>query len=492
MRRIPKVFHRIWLDEPIPERFEEYWRRLQEMHPDWEFVTWSRSGELDWLRCRREFDGAQTAAGKADVLRYEIMYRHGGVYVDTDVEPLRPFDPLLKDPRPFAAWENDRLLCITVLGSPPQHPAFDAVLSALPEHVRQNRGKPPNYETGPEFFTTVWRGRDDVRRLPPMAFYPVGWWEKHLLGGPYPPESYAVHHWVSGWKDELAGRRTPATTHPNVRPSKISVLIPFRDDDGHRTQSAEWIRERWAKILPEAEIVFGTDDGGVPFSKTTAVNDAFLKSTGEVLVVTDADTWADEDAVRAGIAEAMKTQRLVIPWRKSYRLRERDSKDLLSGRPMTPSMLAVAEPGPEPQTGGMLLIISRSAFERVNGMDPRFRGWGYEDVSFVRCCDTLLGRKTIIDGRAYALWHPRPTLPGKGRVWKNDAGQANKDLQARYVRAFGRRAAMDALVAEHPLDGVSTARVAVMERSVTEPTRIVLETPRSIPQRSPHHERIVI
>lgn len=201
---IPRTFHRIWLGandgDPIPERFDGYWRRFQDLHPNWDFVTWDDPDELDWMIDRGVFDAATTHAGRADVLRYELMYKVGGVYVDTDVEPLRPFDALLEEPTPFAGWENNRLLCITVLGSPPGHPAFKAVLDFLPRWSRTQRPNRPNYQTGPEPFTRVWRQRRDVRKLEREAFYPVGWWEKHRLGGPYPAESYAVHHWNAGWK----------------------------------------------------------------------------------------------------------------------------------------------------------------------------------------------------------------------------------------------------------------------------------------------------
>jgi mannosyltransferase OCH1-like enzyme len=196
---IPKTFHRVWLDEPVPDRFEAYWDRFRDLHPDWELRTWDDSGGLDWLRCPSEFSSAKTWAGKSDVLRYELLYEFGGVYVDTDVEPLRPFDELLEDDRPFIGWEDGNLLCPTVMGAPPKHPAIWKLLQELPRWFHKYERMPPNRQTGPYFVTRFLRGRADVRQLDPAAFYPVGWWEKARLGGPYPNESYAVHHWAAGW-----------------------------------------------------------------------------------------------------------------------------------------------------------------------------------------------------------------------------------------------------------------------------------------------------
>lgn len=201
MSAIPRIFHRIWIGadsgDPIPSRFEAYWLLLRTMHPGWDFHTWT-TVPLN-LQCREAFDAATTHAGRSDVLRYEILAKRGGVYVDTDVEPLRPFDDLLKEDTPFVGWEDTNLLCPTVMGSPPGHPAIMALLDALPAWSAARPGAPPNQQTGPYFLTAQWKDRADVRRLPPVAFYPVGWWEKHRLGMPYPPEAYAVHHWAAQW-----------------------------------------------------------------------------------------------------------------------------------------------------------------------------------------------------------------------------------------------------------------------------------------------------
>ena len=92
---IPRRFIRIYLDEPVPEEFETYWKGFQTLHPDWEFVTLADSSDLGWMRCRDVFDQCTTHAGRSDVLRYAALWEFGGIYVDTDVECLRSFEPLM-------------------------------------------------------------------------------------------------------------------------------------------------------------------------------------------------------------------------------------------------------------------------------------------------------------------------------------------------------------------------------------------------------------
>ena len=213
---IPKVFHRVWLkqrdDDVIPDRFEGYWERLKELHPGWGFHTWY-TFDLDWMGTKPVYDQATTDAGRADVVRFLVMWHVGGIYVDTDYEPLKAFDPLLEEDSPFAGLENTHLICPTVLGGPPNHEAYEAVLKLMPRWSRKFPPSKPNLQTGPRLLEQAWRFRRDVRVFPQTTFYPVGWWERDRLGGSYPPESYGVHHWTQSWdprgKQKIDARQRP-------------------------------------------------------------------------------------------------------------------------------------------------------------------------------------------------------------------------------------------------------------------------------------------
>jgi len=206
---IPRTFHRVWLDEPVPEQFEIFWDGFRKLHPDWEFKSWEASDELDWMQNREMFDSftdyPAAYALRADIARYEILNRHGGVYIDTDMQALKAFDPLLAYDEPFVAWCSEKELDPATIGSPAGHPAMQYLVDQLAgvyKWTRQNKHLPvsPPGVTGPRFITERWRNRDDVRRLPPIFFFPHHWSSLRGKGGPYPAESYAVHHWNAGWK----------------------------------------------------------------------------------------------------------------------------------------------------------------------------------------------------------------------------------------------------------------------------------------------------
>lgn len=203
MAVIPRIFHRIWLDDPgPPNHFEQFWTKFSQLHPDYEFKTWSSSKEaVELLTYPELWDKVNPLAGRTDVLRYELVAKFGGVYVDTDVEPLKNWDPLLEFDKPFIGWESEDRLCPTVIGGPPGHPALIDLVNELPSWVEQHADeKDPVIQTGPIFITKAWSKREDVIRLPLGYFYPIGPTERRLIGHTeYPAFSYSVHHWAKGW-----------------------------------------------------------------------------------------------------------------------------------------------------------------------------------------------------------------------------------------------------------------------------------------------------
>lgn len=238
----------------------------------------------------------------------------------------------------------------------------------------------------------------------------------------------------------------------------ISLLVPFRANGTRdtRIKSWNWIERKWRSILPEAELCVGTDTGQ-PFSKSVAVNDAYRKSTGDMLVIADADSWVERPALDTALASAAAREHLVVPWWTAYRLHKEDSRIIMDGDPAVPYPVTqemknnCAGEGPSPASAAMVLCIQRVSYERVGGFDPRFRGWGSEDVSFGYACWTLLGRNEYCLGESYALYHPAPTNKKGMRVWKGDKGEYNMPLYERYRRAQGNPQLMAAICAQHPI-----------------------------------------
>lgn len=188
---VPKVFHRVWLGpDPMPDKFKRYGDTWLRHHPTWEMKLWTPYNfetlypELVTM-CNKP-------SNAANIYRYEIMLRHGGVYLDTDFECLKNIEPLIQDEELFTAHQvddqrNPGYLANGFFGCTPDHRAMRVLLAALSTWTG------PTY--GPTLFTSVMRGFLP-RVLPRKYFYPYSWDELDRAGETF-PAAYAVHRWSS-------------------------------------------------------------------------------------------------------------------------------------------------------------------------------------------------------------------------------------------------------------------------------------------------------
>jgi hypothetical protein len=252
-----------------------------------------------------------------------------------------------------------------------------------------------------------------------------------------------------------------------VRGWGISLLVPVSlpDPQSQRAINWYWLKRYWKKTLPGAEIIIGEDPRplGIPFSKSTAVNDAARKARGDVFVIVDADACISGDGVlrcAEEIRAAEKKHRTLwfVPYRKLVRLTKDTSEAIVRLKPQ-PNMAWPLEGqtvnGTGHWYGAMMQIMSHRAFEAVGGWDSRFRGWGGEDYAAMAAMDTLYGPHKTLPSELFHIWHPAiftSVLTKKGvkrRLWDGqDTMDSNSDLSQRYYRCEGNREKMRRLVNE--------------------------------------------
>lgn len=80
---IPKKIHQIWLGpfDP-PFKWTKTWSKFCEKY-GWDYKLW-REDDLDLVN-QKQFDDAKSYQEKADIARYEIILKHGGLYIDCDM-----------------------------------------------------------------------------------------------------------------------------------------------------------------------------------------------------------------------------------------------------------------------------------------------------------------------------------------------------------------------------------------------------------------------
>jgi len=213
-----RVMHAIWMGSPLPDDYAANIEKFAELNPRWEIRVWGEEECREVLpsAMRDLFDAAREITVKdsvwqlrSDIARLAILYRHGGLYVDTDFDWRKPIDPLLASPprSVVTAWEKDNRFVANgfIYSERPRHTLFRQCFSDLPGRVYQRRGQRANRITGPSGqWTSICRRRRDVKIIPSKHLFPYGWNELDRAGEPF-PEAYGVHLW--GHQQEIRGMR---------------------------------------------------------------------------------------------------------------------------------------------------------------------------------------------------------------------------------------------------------------------------------------------
>ena len=226
---IPKILHYVWLGtaqmHPLMVDWREKWAAL---HPDWTIKVWREAYELpqhmlvcgdEIIECRHPeyLASCPTYAKRSDVWRYEILEQQGGVYLDTDFEPIKCIDPLLAGKEAFVG------LCETKFGWDELNPQGFvklemgcSIVGCVPHHrwmqdlVDRTPLQSPTEQLALAFpfLTKVTFEYPEVHRFPTETFYPVTWSQyanggkKSLRKEVLPEGTYAVHRWSSCWFEE--------------------------------------------------------------------------------------------------------------------------------------------------------------------------------------------------------------------------------------------------------------------------------------------------
>jgi mannosyltransferase OCH1-like enzyme len=264
---IPRTFHRIWLGGPMPEEVRHWGETWLEHNPGWTMKTWGYEDLCDLVN-QSYFDDARNYSEQSDFARYEILLRHGGVYLDTDFECYRNIEPLLEGLDAFLACEDDVLVCGAIVGAAPENPLIRELVRRLPASYDAFPGSEPREQSercGPRFVSRVYQElqagparQDRLHVYPPEYFFPHLWWERERSGEPS-PEAYARHYWEASWvpaagaEEATAERATSDEVNnedakPAMSPSRDVVVV----------LSTDQTPEDWPEVAGVAHLLVGT------------------------------------------------------------------------------------------------------------------------------------------------------------------------------------------------------------------------------------------
>ena len=191
---IPKIFHQIWVGDKskMPIKHIQTWITK---HPDYEHIIWDEE-KIDKLNLinRDKYDiyyKQKCYHGASDIVRIEILYNYGGVYLDSDSICNNSIDDLL-DTDFFAVYSPNIKGRVgnAFFGSTPNHEILKIYIDEI---LNMKNIIPPWNTVGGTKFGEVLKFLNKMDKvLPPHTFYTEDKNGKQII---QKGKNYCSHYW---------------------------------------------------------------------------------------------------------------------------------------------------------------------------------------------------------------------------------------------------------------------------------------------------------
>ena len=210
---IPKIIHYCWLGgNPKPDsvlRCIDSWRKYC---PDYEIREWNESNlDISMNEYTRQAYEAKAWGFVPDYLRLWIVYTHGGIYLDTDVQIIRSFDPLLKE-KGFAGFEDDEHIALGLgFGAEAENPMIAKQMAVYDGLRFRNEDGSYNRTPSPQYSTELMKqlglhpNNGSIQYIDGFACYPPEYFcPKSFQTGmmKLTKNTFSIHQFDASWYSE--------------------------------------------------------------------------------------------------------------------------------------------------------------------------------------------------------------------------------------------------------------------------------------------------
>jgi len=212
---IPKIIHHIWVGNNLyPKEFIYFREKWKTIYSEYNFILWDNNLVIDSKiitpDIQKYYFGDYNIALKTDLLRFKILEKFGGIYVDVDTEPLKKMPDEILSYNFFSGYQPNNEIAIGIMGSEPNEKLVNDyntnVIKNIINHTFDGKVDSGIWRvTGPEYFTKLiqpYVNNINYKFFETKYFYPYSWLEMHRRYENFKessPESYSVHHWFKSW-----------------------------------------------------------------------------------------------------------------------------------------------------------------------------------------------------------------------------------------------------------------------------------------------------
>ena len=223
---IPKIIHAIWFSgDPMPELYRRCLASWKKYTPDYEIKIWNlETYKPDHCLFFEQAIEHGNWAFASDYARADLLRRYGGIYMDLDVEMLRPIDDLLYNDAYMSFESLDRIECGSGMGARPGHPILQEICESYENRPYLKEDGTWDNSTCPVRYTQViekhgLKKDGGFQLVEDITVYPfeVLTGKSFDTGIIYNTEfSYTVHHHNGSWIPDPA-RRAMLERYENIQ-----------------------------------------------------------------------------------------------------------------------------------------------------------------------------------------------------------------------------------------------------------------------------------
>jgi Glycosyltransferase sugar-binding region containing DXD motif len=228
---IPKIIHYCWFgDNPLSESALKCIESWKKFCPDYKIIQWNEKN-YDVTKNKYMYEAYQNKkyGFVPDYARLDIIYTHGGIYLDTDVEVLKSFDDLIKLNGFCGVEQNSKYVALGLgFGGTKGNKTIKCMLDAYNGMSFIKNGEPdltpaPKINTralhsiGYKFKESIF-SCGELKVFPSEYFCPQDFETGTLT---ITPNTYTIHHYDSSWY-------SPLERYAFELKKKIPKIIPKR------------------------------------------------------------------------------------------------------------------------------------------------------------------------------------------------------------------------------------------------------------------------
>lgn len=188
---IPKIIHHVYAGAEPPPEMTAFMQTAIALNPSWQRVLWTIENigtlGLDYAALLERF---KAPVHVSDFVRLVVVQQMGGIYLDSDVEVIKPLDSLCAFDAVAAFQDSTEQICPAVFGAEASHPWINWQVAHAEQYSR------PNEPWNVGLMTDA--PREGLSIVSTNWFYP--WlWTTPRADRKSQPETLCIHHWKGSW-----------------------------------------------------------------------------------------------------------------------------------------------------------------------------------------------------------------------------------------------------------------------------------------------------